>query len=66
MKIHEYQAKELLKSYGIPIQDGMTIADPAQAEAAIAQVAQAHSTEQFVVKAQVHAGGRGRGGGVKF
>ncbi len=66
MKIHEYQAKKLLKEYGIPIQDGVTIEDMGQAEAAIDQVAQAHSTEQFVIKAQVHAGGRGKGGGVKF
>jgi succinyl-CoA synthetase beta subunit len=66
MKIHEYQAKELLKNYGIPVQDGVTIDDLAQAEAAIAQVAEEHATKQFVVKAQVHAGGRGKGGGVKF
>jgi succinyl-CoA synthetase beta subunit len=66
MKIHEYQAKELLKGYGIPIQDGVTIEDPAQAEKAIDQVAKEHDTEQFVIKAQVHAGGRGKGGGVKF
>ncbi len=66
MKIHEYQAKELLKGFGIPIQDGVTIEDLAQAEAAIDQVAKEHNTEQFVIKAQVHAGGRGKGGGVKF
>jgi succinyl-CoA synthetase beta subunit len=66
MKIHEYQAKELLKGYGIPIQDGVTIEDLAQAEKAIDQVAKEHDTEQFVIKAQVHAGGRGKGGGVKF
>jgi len=66
MKIHEYQAKELLKRYGIPIQDGVTIEDLGQAESAIDQVAREHNTEQFVIKAQVHAGGRGKGGGVKF
>jgi len=66
MKIHEYQAKELLKRYGIPVQDGVTIEDLTQAESAIEQVAREHSTEQFVIKAQVHAGGRGKGGGVKF
>ncbi len=66
MKIHEYQAKELLKDYGIPIQDGVTIEDAVQAEAAIEQVAKAFNTEQFVIKAQIHAGGRGKGGGVKF
>ena len=66
MKIHEYQAKELLKGYDIPIQDGVTIEDKAQAEAAIDQVAKEHDTDQFIIKAQVHAGGRGKGGGVKF
>ncbi len=66
MKIHEYQAKELLKGYGIPIQDGVTIEDPTQAEAAVDQVSRDLGAEQFIIKAQVHAGGRGKGGGVKF
>ena len=46
MKIHEFQAKELLKGYGIPIQDGVTIEDPAQAEAAVDQVNQEFRAEQ--------------------
>ncbi|MDF7823305.1 ADP-forming succinate--CoA ligase subunit beta [Pontiellaceae bacterium B12227] len=66
MKIHEFQAKELLKGYGIPIQDGVTIEDPAQAEAAVDQVNKEFGAEQYVIKAQIHAGGRGKGGGVKF
>jgi succinyl-CoA synthetase beta subunit len=66
MKIHEYQAKGLLKKYGIPIQDGVTIEDLAQAEAAIEQVNKDLGATRFVIKAQVHAGGRGKGGGVKF
>jgi len=66
MKIHEYQAKELLKGYGIPIQDGVTIEDIGQAEAAIDQVNKEFGAEQYVIKAQIHAGGRGKGGGVKF
>jgi succinyl-CoA synthetase beta subunit len=66
MKIHEYQAKELLKDYGIPIQDGVTIEDIAQAEAALDQVNKEFGAEQYVIKAQIHAGGRGKGGGVKF
>ncbi len=66
MKIHEYQAKELLKRYGIPIQDGVTIVDPAQADAAVDQVNKELGAGQYVIKAQVHAGGRGKGGGVKF
>ena len=66
MKIHEYQAKELLKAYDIPIQDGVTIEELDQAEAAIEQVSKELSADQYVIKAQVHAGGRGKGGGVKF
>ena len=66
MKIHEYQAKELLKGYEIPIQDGVTIEDVGQAEAAVDQVSKELGAEQYVVKAQIHAGGRGKGGGVKF
>jgi succinyl-CoA synthetase beta subunit len=66
MKIHEYQAKQLLKDYGIPIQDGITIEDPAEAEAAVERVSRDLGADQFIIKAQVHAGGRGKGGGVKF
>jgi succinyl-CoA synthetase beta subunit len=66
MKIHEYQAKGLLKDYGLPIQDGVTISDPAQAEAAVEEVNQQLKADQYIIKAQVHAGGRGKGGGVKF
>jgi succinyl-CoA synthetase beta subunit len=66
MKIHEYQAKELLKGYAIPIQDGVTIEDPAEAEAAVDKVNKELGADQYIVKAQIHAGGRGKGGGVKF
>jgi succinyl-CoA synthetase beta subunit len=66
MKIHEYQATGLLKGYGIPIAEGVTIDDPVQAEAALDQMNKEFGAEQVVVKAQVHAGGRGKGGGVKF
>jgi succinyl-CoA synthetase beta subunit len=66
MKIHEYQAKELLKKYQVPIQDGVVITDKAEGEAALDEVAAKFNVDQFVVKAQVHAGGRGKGGGVKF
>ena len=66
MKIHEYQAKQLMKGYGIPIADGVTIDDLSQAEAAIDRVTSEFGSKQFVIKAQVHAGGRGKGGGVKF
>ena len=66
MKIHEYQAKSLLKKYNIPIQDGVTIESLSEAEGAIKQVSEDYDTDQFVIKAQIHAGGRGKGGGVKF
>ena len=66
MKIHEYQAKSLLKKYHIPIQDGVTIDSLSEAERALKQVSKDYSTDQFVIKAQIHAGGRGKGGGVKF
>ena len=66
MKIHEFQAKELLKRYHIPVQDGVTIENLADAQAALDQVEKELNTSQFVIKAQIHAGGRGKGGGVKF
>jgi succinyl-CoA synthetase beta subunit len=66
VKIHEYQAKELLKSYGVPIQDGVVVEDKAAIADAIATVQKEYDAEAVVVKAQVHAGGRGKGGGVKF
>jgi succinyl-CoA synthetase beta subunit len=66
MKIHEFQAKALLKKYQIPIQDGVTIENLEAAEAALDQVEKELNATQFVIKAQIHAGGRGKGGGVKF
>ena len=66
MNIHEYQAKEILKKYGVPIQDGVVITNIDQIDSALDEVAKTFNTEQFVIKAQIHAGGRGKGGGVKF
>ena len=66
MKIHEYQAKNILKKYNIPIQDGYTISDINEAEKTILKVQEDFKTNDFVVKAQIHAGGRGKGGGVKY
>ena len=62
MKIHEYQAKALFKSYDIPIPDGDVAFNPDEAVA----VAQKLGGYPVVVKAQIHAGGRGKGGGVKL
>jgi succinyl-CoA synthetase beta subunit len=79
MKIHEYQAKETLKKFGVPVQDGVAIKSMVEFDEAIAKL-QDLGINQFVVKAQIHAGGRGKGkvydfrnrenlvleGGVKF
>jgi succinyl-CoA synthetase beta subunit len=62
MKIHEYQGKELLKQYGVPVPRSMVARTPEQAEAAAKEL----GTDVVVVKAQIHAGGRGKGGGVKL
>lgn len=62
MKIHEYQGKELLKEYGVAVPHGIVARTPAEAE----QAAKELGTEIVVVKAQIHAGGRGKGGGVKL
>ncbi len=66
MKIHEFQGKNIFKSYGIPIQDGYVIEDIKDTPATIEKVQQEFNTEAVVVKAQIHAGGRGKGGGVKY
>ena len=66
MKIHEYQGKQILKSYDIPIQDGIVVENKEDIESAIDKVSQEYECSQFIVKAQIHAGGRGKGGGVKF
>ena len=61
MNVHEYQAKELLRGFGVPVPDGQLATTPEEAEKA----AKALGTAVVVVKAQVHAGGRGKAGGVK-
>ena len=66
MNIHEYQAKEILKSYGVSIQNGIVVDNPEKATAAAKELNKETGTEWFVVKAQIHAGGRGKGGGVKL
>lgn len=61
MNIHEYQAKELLSKYGVAVPMGKVASHEDEAE----QIAKDLSVEKVVVKAQIHAGGRGKGGGVK-
>ncbi|MEZ5306872.1 MAG: ADP-forming succinate--CoA ligase subunit beta [Pyrinomonadaceae bacterium] len=62
MKIHEYQGKELLKKYGVPVPNGVVVTSAEQA----VEAAKSLGTDVVVVKAQIHAGGRGKGGGVKL
>jgi succinyl-CoA synthetase beta subunit len=62
MKIHEYQAKEIFRKFGVPTPRGEMVTSPEQAR----EVAQKLGTPVVVVKAQIHAGGRGKGGGVKL
>lgn len=67
MKLHEHQAKDLLKSFGVPIQEGTVAFSVDEAvNAARTLYPNASGKEWFVVKAQIHAGGRGKGGGVKL
>jgi succinyl-CoA synthetase, beta subunit len=66
MNIHEYQGKELLKSYGVAIQEGIMATNVDQAVEAAHHLQQTTGTKYWVVKAQIHAGGRGKGGGVKL
>lgn len=66
MNLHEYQGKEILASYGVRIQRGIVATTPDEAVAAAKKLTEQTGTSWHVVKAQVHAGGRGKGGGVKL
>ena len=61
MKIHEFQAKEILKGYGVPIPKGRVAETSEEAR----KIAEEIGAKSIVVKAQIHAGGRGKGGGVR-
>ena len=65
MNLHEYQGKELLKNYGIEIQDGIVAETVEDAFIAYNKIVEQTGTDFAVIKAQIHAGGRGKGGGVK-
>jgi succinyl-CoA synthetase beta subunit len=65
VKIHEYQGKQLFQKYGVPVPIGIFAMTAEEALAAIPKVQQQAGTDVVVVKAQIHAGGRGKGGGVK-
>jgi len=62
MNIHEYQAKEILRRFGVPIAEGGVAFTPEEAE----KVARALNTDVIAVKSQIHAGGRGKAGGIKL
>ncbi len=66
MNLHEYQGKELLASYGVKIQRGIVIHSKEEAVEAFRKLKEDTGTDFCVVKAQIHAGGRGKGGGVKL
>ncbi|MDO6492173.1 MAG: ADP-forming succinate--CoA ligase subunit beta [Cellulophaga sp.] len=66
MNLHEYQGKEILASFGVRIQRGIVAHNAQEAVAAAKQLTQETGTGWHVIKAQVHAGGRGKGGGVKL
>ena len=62
MNIHEHQAKKILKEFGAPVSKGVVIKSINEIKTKISEL----SGEQFVLKAQIHAGGRGKAGGVKL
>ena len=66
MNIHEYQGKNILKSYGVAIQEGIVAETPEKAVEAAKELSKHTGTKLWVIKAQIHAGGRGKGGGVKL
>lgn len=67
MNLHEYQAKNIIKGFGVPIQEGLVADTVAEASEAAAKLYGGNTDGKwFIVKAQIHAGGRGKGGGVKL
>jgi succinyl-CoA synthetase beta subunit len=66
MNLHEYQGKSILKSFGVSVPDGIVADSPESAVEAAKTIQKQTGTNMWVVKAQIHAGGRGKGGGVKL
>jgi len=66
MNIHEYQGKAILKSFGVRVQEGIVADTPEQAVEAAKKLKEDYNSDWVVIKAQIHAGGRGKGGGVKL
>lgn len=65
MNLHEYQSKNILRKFGVIVPEGRVTESPEEAEELAARIADIAGNETWVVKAQIHAGGRGKGGGVK-
>ncbi len=66
MNLHEFQAKQVLRSYGVPVPVGIVAETPELAVKAAGEIQQITNSDRWAVKAQIHAGGRGKGGGVKI
>jgi len=66
MNIHEYQAKSILKQFGVAVPEGVVVDDPKEAVEAAKQIQDKTGMDTWAIKAQIHAGGRGKGGGVKI
>ena len=66
MNLHEYQGKEILSSFGVRVQRGIVATTADEAVKAAEKLTEQTGTQWYVVKAQIHAGGRGKGGGVKL
>jgi len=66
MNLHEYQGKSIFKSYGVTIQEGDVANTPEQAVEVATKLQEQTGTKMWIIKAQIHAGGRGKGGGVKL
>ena len=66
MNIHEYQGKSILQAHGVPVQEGFIAETAGQAKLVAEELKKKFGTEIYVIKAQIHAGGRGKGGGVKI
>ena len=66
MNLHEYQGKSILREYGVSVPESTVVNTPEDAIAAAKEIQTSTGVESWAVKAQIHAGGRGKGGGVKI
>ena len=66
MNLHEYQGKILLRKFGVKVPEGILATTTEEADKAAHSLYESTHTDRFAVKAQIHAGGRGKGGGVKI